>query len=136
MHISCRRHERGRELSQERELPGSVIPKDTRADLQAPDRAERNDIEIAIQTFGDVSRARITPTLGRSEIRPREGHKEGGAWNGPCYHRGSQPGALAQLVERIHGMDEVRSSILLCSTRIETGPPRRSRLAFRGRLRG
>ena len=27
-------------------------------------------------------------------------------------------GALAQLVERFHGMEEVRSSTLLCSTKI------------------
>lgn len=35
-----------------------------------------------------------------------------------CYNRRGLRGALAQLVERAHGMGEVRSSILLGSTKV------------------
>src|SRR5690606_41376389 len=34
---------------------------------------------------------------------------------------GAEHGAIAQLVERLHGMQEVRSSILLSSTEVEGG---------------
>ena len=38
----------------------------------------------------------------------------------PIFHP-SLEGALAQLVERLHGMQEVRSSTLLCSTSLRQG---------------
>ena len=44
------------------------------------------------------------------------GCREGGARRSACYHPLPQLGAIAQLVERFHGMEEVRGSIPLSST--------------------
>ena len=44
------------------------------------------------------------------------GCRGGGARRSACYHPPPQLGAIAQLVERFHGMEEVRGSIPLSST--------------------
>ena len=44
------------------------------------------------------------------------GYRGGGARRSACYHPPPHLGAIAQLVERFHGMEEVRGSIPLSST--------------------